>query len=326
MTDLLLLVFNLLISMTNADDLSWLKVEGRYIKNSKGEIVILRGVSIPDPEHLNLKKWDRPGVDASYLINKAVKEYGAKVIRIPVLPETDGKTGFFLNEKRYFENHLKPAVDLCKKLGVYVIIDLHYEKNFLDVKDNVFKFWNYVAPKFKDYSNVLFEIFNEPINPANWKIWRDQLAQPLVTRIREMAPNTPLIVGGPLWNTEVTDSVQHPIEGQNIIYSLHIYPNQWKRFDCEKRYGDMVRKYPVFMTEWGFDASSSDKKLVGNSSKYGEPILEWMKNNEMSWTVWSFDNRWSPAMFERNWTLKKGEKGMGHLVKKHLTNEKAIER
>ena len=47
-----------------------------------------------------------------------------------------------------------------------MIIDWHHMANTYDQVAETNAFWAYMAPKFKDDSHVIFELFNEPINTA----------------------------------------------------------------------------------------------------------------------------------------------------------------
>jgi hypothetical protein len=301
---------------TLAKELPWLYTQGNEIKQEDGKTVVLKGVSLPDLEHLNVKSKERHGMKTKALIKKAVHDFHAKVIRIPILPESeDNKTGFFKNMDRYYYKYLKPAIELCQKLGVYVIIDLHYVDDFLEKREKAFLFWQYMTPKLKRYSHVIFEIFNEPTTPYSWDKWATKMAQPLVNMIRNMGAVNLIIVGGPEWNNLMLGALDRPIKGRNIVYALHIYPNIWERKDWDKNYLPLIRRYPVFMTEWGYGNSRFDFKLQGDSKGYGKALTSWMDRYSMSWTVWCFDNVWAPALFNSDWSITNEQEGMGTFVK-----------
>ena len=292
---------------------SWLKVEGRFLKNERGKTVILRGVNIADPEHVNLK---REGKTAASLIELAVRDYGAKVIRLPVHPGTDGKTGFFVNKEAYVSKHLGPAIEKCRELGVYVIIDLHYVANYRGLWHRVSEFWRFIAPRYRVSSHVLFEIFNEPIYPNNWKTWRRLIAQPAVDLIRKHAPNNLIIVGGPEWSSNMSGAAQEPIKGSNIVYTAHVYPNLPKD-KWDSNFGPVLAKFPVFVTEWGYEYAE-EGPVKGTTSGFGFPFRNWLNKNGLSWTAWIFDNEWESRIFNVDWELTGGEFGMGEFIRDSL--------
>lgn len=295
---------------------NWLKVVGNKIVDSAGNQVILKGLNIADPEQLDVKSWERPGFSASIIANKAIA-LGAKVIRLPILPGNSSypKEGF-LNKLNgydiYFNYHILPLVKELTGKGIFVIIDLHYVQDYNTLSDKVTEFWTYMAPKFNTNPLVLYEIFNEPINPDNWTTWKN-LAQPTVDLIRKFAPNNLILVGGPYWSSHISGAVSNPIEGSNIVYVAHIYSNQ-PYSDLAKRYGEVIKKYPLFVTEWGFEYGGTE----GGDIVWGQDIANWLSYNNVSWTVWCYDTQWGPRMVDDKWNLRPSPGGMGMFVSELL--------
>ncbi|UOF00110.1 cellulase family glycosylhydrolase [Bdellovibrio reynosensis] len=293
----------------------WLNVVGNKIVNANGQTVILKGVNIADPEHLNLKTWERPGVSARSVANLATDTYKAKVIRLPILPGDPAypNEGFFSATNgwdKYFNNHIAPLVTELTNKGIYVIIDLHYVSNYDTLYSKVEAFWKYMAPKFANNPYVIYEMFNEPIYPDNWSTWRTTIAQPIANLIRSYAPNNLLLVGGPYWSSHIAGAATDPVLGKNIVYVAHVYANQTISM-WDSRYGAVADKYPLFITEWGFESGGTE----GGDITYGQNFETWMRNRGLSWTVWSFDILWGPRMFNSDWTLKPGPGGMGVFVR-----------
>jgi endoglucanase len=178
----------------------WLSVSGRYIKDPSGNNVILRGVSLVDVSVANSRARN-----AQALIDMATDNangWYARVIRLPVYPEAiDGQPGWNANPDTYFNNHLNPAVQYCVSKQVYCIIDWHYisDYNSSAIDTATRNFWSYVAPKYANTPNVIFELFNEPVNPNSWSTWK-ATAQPWVNLIRAAAPNNLILIGGPSWS------------------------------------------------------------------------------------------------------------------------------
>lgn len=293
----------------------WLQVVGNKILNSNGQQVILKGVSIADPEHLNTKPWERPGVTARSVASLATDKYNAKVVRLPILPGDPAypQEGFFSatnGGEKYFKNHVEPVVKELTAKGIYVIIDLHYISNYDGLYDKVAAFWKFMAPKFATNPYVLYEIFNEPIYPDNWATWKNTIAQPITDLIRQLAPNNLILVGGPYWSSHISGAAGNPVKGNNVVYVAHIYSNQsvdtW-----EMRYGAVADKYPLFISEWGFEAGGTE----GGNITYGTNIEAWMRSRGLSWTAWCFDINWGPRMFNSDWSLRTGPGGMGEFVR-----------
>lgn len=303
----------------------WLRVSGNKIINSKGERVILKGVNIADPQHLDTKPWERPGVTARGIASKATDEFHAQVIRLPILPGDPNypNEGFFSKTNGYdvyFNNHIKPLVDELTAKKVYVIIDLHYISDYSHLYPRVAEFWNFMAPKFKDNPYVMYEVFNEPINPNNWNTWKDTIAQPAVNLIRQHAPNNIILVGGPYWSSNILGAATNPVVGNEIVYVAHIYSNQTPKM-WDDRYLAVINKHPVFITEWGFEPGGTE----GGDINFGKNFEAWMAKHSLSWTVWTFDNRWGPRMFMTDWTLFEESLGMGTFVQGLLNAHQQIQ-
>lgn len=303
----------------------WLRVSGNKILNSKGERVILKGVNIADPQHLDTKPWERPGVNARGIASMATDEFHAQVIRLPILPGDPNypNEGFFSQTNGYevyFTNHIKPLVDELTAKKVYVIIDLHYISDYSNLFPKVQEFWNFMAPKFKDNPYVMYEVFNEPINPNNWTTWKDTIAQPAVNLIRQHAPNNIILVGGPYWSSNILGAATNPVVGNEIVYVAHIYSNQTPQM-WDDRYLPVINKHPVFITEWGFEPGGTE----GGDIEFGRAFEQWMATHSLSWTVWTFDNRWGPRMFMTDWTLFEESLGMGTFVQSLLSEHQTIQ-
>ncbi len=102
-----------------------------------------------------------------------------KVIKYLVVPSDSDVNGSPLvfdpcnlsepNNEAIYEA-LKDAVDYGAEKGVYSIICLDYHKPINDKVAEVNAFWGYMAPKFANDGNVLFELFNEPTDAAGMKL------------------------------------------------------------------------------------------------------------------------------------------------------------
>ncbi len=302
----------------------WLTVSGNKIINDQGQTVILKGLNIADPEQLDLKYWERPGVTARSVAAVVTDSLFAEVVRIPVLPgnATYPNEGFFSATNgydKYFNEHILPLVTEITSKGRYAIIDLHYVSDYGTLYPKVKEFWTYMAPKFANNPRVIYEIFNEPIYPDDWTTWKNTIAQPATDLIRSFAPNNLILVGGPYWSSHISGALTNPVVGSNVAYVAHVYSNQSATL-WASRYGEMVKKYPLFVTEWGFEEGGTE----GGNLTWGTQFESWLRTNGVSWTVWSYDTLWGPRMVNPDWTLKDGPSGMGTYVRDLLIEEKTL--
>ena len=292
-----------------------LHVDGKYFKDPYGNIVILRGFGFVSPD------WgdkNRAG-GMKWLIDKATNAsegWHPKVIRIMVEPAV-----WKSNPDAYFNKHLSPTVQHCIKKKVYCIVGwgkiANYNESATDRQ--IRAFWNYVAPKYKNTPNVLYELFNEPISPLAWSTWK-ATAQPWVDLVRSHAPQNIILIGGPHWDQMISGAANAPFKGNNLAYVAHIYPRTYYPHGWEAAVGVVANKHPVFVTEVGFQRVSKvgQTTVLGTLSNFGIPFKNWADKKGISWTVGTFDAAWEPVVFDYQWNVIGGENYQGQWVKDWL--------
>ncbi len=297
---------------------SRLGVSGPCIVDAEGQAVVLRGFSIADPETLEVK---RGAGTALKVLRRAVQEFGASVVRIPIHKGDGQGIGLSEGPSRYVEDFVDPLVDEAARLGIYVIIDLHIVGDYLPERDYAAASWSLLAARYGSHPHVLFEMFNEPVEPDSWDTWRASIAQPTLAIIRHAAPDTLVIVGGPYWSLHMKEAASHPLKDERIAYTAHIYPEMTEKV-WREQFEPVLAKHPVFVTEWGWDKSSVFP-LRGDLDGFGVPFAAWMATHNLSWTAWIFDNKWSSTMFDEEWNLLGGKDHMGEFVRDLLAEGQA---
>jgi endoglucanase len=294
-------------------------VDNKKIKTQKGQEKILCGVSIADPEALNNYVRGR-FLNLHQIMEIAVFDFRVNVIRLPVHPYgIDDQPGWISNPESYLKNHLDKAINKSIELDIYVIIDLHLICDYTSDEINklVTSFWTQIAPIYSDYPNVIYELFNEPLYPDDWNKWKE-IAQPWIDLIRKYAPDTLLLVGGPRWCQNMSGAAKNPFSGKNIVYSAHCYPDHLRDFN--KNWGDLVDKYPVFFTEWGYE-NPGKTPWQGTTSGFGEPFMKIINEKKLSWCAWCFDSDWPPRIFDRKWQLFEDKENYMSFFTKELLKE-----
>ncbi len=306
-----------LAQASSATSTPWLSISGRYIKDPQGKTVILRGASLVDVAVANTRTRN-----TNALIDMATDNangWYARVVRLPVYPDPiNGQPGWNANPDAYFTKHLDPAVQHCISKKIYCIIDWHYIKDYnsSDVDTATRAFWKYVAPKYASTPNVIFELYNEPINPDSWSTWK-KTAQPWVDIIRAAAPKNLILIGGPRWSQNVAEAATSPFTGSNLVYVAHFYPGQGGQSVWDASFGNSSSTVPYFITEWGWQ-QGGNVPTDGTKSGYGVPFSAYLDSKGVSWTAWVFDNSWQPVMFDTSWKLLGGEANMGQFTKDFL--------
>ncbi|HET9912928.1 MAG TPA: glycoside hydrolase family 6 protein [Anaerolineales bacterium] len=303
--------------VAHAINTPWLSVSGRYIKDPAGNNVVLRGVSLVDVGVADTRP--RGAVQLINMVTNEADGWYARVVRLPVYPNAIDETpGWLANPDDYFNNHLNPAIQNCVARQIYCIIDWHYiaDYNNSTVDTATRAFWNYVAPKYANVPNVIFELYNEPMNPDNWATWK-QWAQPWVNIIRSHAPNNLILIGGPRWSQNMSGAASSPFTGSNLVYVAHIYPEHGGQGTWDSWFGNAANTVPFFVTEWGWQ-QGGNTPTSGTLSGYGIPFSNYLESKGLSWTAWVFDQWWQPVMFDTSYNLLGGENYMGQFTKDFL--------
>lgn len=311
---LLLVTFNV-----DSQTKPWLHVDGNLVKNTAGNLVTLRGVSIIAPEYAT-RNPNNPKTPAEYIswLADSTRGWYSRVLRIPVCELNTNPVNAY--------NFVNPLVQQAIDLGLYVIIDFHNVSNYGSggtSQTTVMNFWKYFAPRYANSSNVLFEVYNEPVNPADWSQWKSFI-QPVVNAIRTVAPKNIILMGSPQWSTYTKYAVSNPISGTDIVYVYHIYPNQGTpTFSfLDSKFGNTANSIPVMITEFGWNqnASYSDNITYGKTSNWGIPFRTYLDAHlHIGWVNWVFDNYWMPSIFDKDWELMADE-NQGEFIKDWLAD------
>jgi endoglucanase len=302
----------------NNKQMPLISVKGNKFVDSNGKTVLFRGLSISDPDKLEMQgHWSK-----DHFVK--VKEMGAKLVRIPVHPVA-------WRERTPVEyiKLLDQAVGWCTELDMYVILDWHTIGNlqtelFQDpmydtTRLETYSFWRTMARHYAGHNTVaFFELFNEPttyrdqLGPISWSDWK-RIVEEEITLIRANNPQVIPLVAGFDWAYDLTPLRLNPIAAECIGYTTHPYANKraqpWEP-KWDEDFGFAASKYPVIATEFGGFArppSADGQPPVGESAgrgnrnaTYGPAIIKYLEDKGISWTVWCFDPEWGPTLL-RNW-------------------------
>lgn len=282
---------------------SRLSIKENKIINSSGRTIVLKGLMAPYAQKIDFED----NFNKSFY--KKVFESGGNVIRVPVHPDRWEK------DNDYFGRYLDPLVSWAGEKNNYVIIDLHFIGNIVTgtgnempkikekPKDFALNFWKQAASYFKEVPNVIFEICNEPalITSEEWY----KSAEEIVAAIRQTGAKQLIIVGGIDYSYDLSWVEKTPIKDNNIAYAAHVYPS---RKNWDYYFGEISKKYPVLVTEWGFidenRYSTKQQYLVGDEDSFGEPFLKYLEERNIGWIACWYDDVWEPPLFTKGFKDK----------------------
>ncbi|MGC9342748.1 MAG: glycoside hydrolase family 5 protein [Bacteroidales bacterium] len=224
-----------LFSLTNLfSQAPALFVKGNTLQTIHNDTIMLRGASLGDLASQNYYRMGgKNALDMLDVLTDTSKGWYINLVRIPIHPDVNwggDQTWPKINPVHFDTTQLRPFIDKATELGLYVMIDLHYVHNSYGidgmgvyVDKRLRDFWKFIAPRYANYENVMYELFNEPIDDCqDWNSWVDR-AQGWVDLIRSYAPNI-IWVGAPCWSQQIGGSALKPIKGGNIGYVSHFIP------------------------------------------------------------------------------------------------------
>lgn len=238
----------------------------------------------------------------------------ANTVRLPV------SEGYWLRGQpaqhctaQQYQGLIKKTIDTLTSMKLNVIIDLQWTDAGgqapgggagwqMPDNDSV-TFWKQVAPIYKSYTNVLFELFNEP-HPGSWSCWAAPCTitndtswvtdcsctrtftyqspgmQALVNAVRGAGANNVVLVAGMNWGYDLSLIAAYPITGTNIVYDTHPYPYTLKQpSDWAKYFGNISNTYPVMSAENGeYDCGTS----------YMKQLLSYFDAHMIGWIAWAW--------------------------------------
>jgi hypothetical protein len=155
---------------------------------------------------------------------------------------------------------IEQAIDFGNKNGIYIILDPHPDIPGINPpelpNDQVVELMGSLADRFKDRTNVIYGLYNEPHPDSlgdakkQWEAWMDRGTK-VAQAIRAKNPKSVLVVpGGRLWSRDFSYYRDHPFPFDNVIFDVHDYTSNYPEYKREM-WTWMIGKYPVFMGEWG---------------------------------------------------------------------------
>lgn len=256
---------------------------GKVVSLSTGKQAMLRGISLFWSDATGIQYYTN---DA---ISWAVQNLNIDVFRFAMGVEfydSDGGSKNAMSEGYSYKTSPETYISKIDQMvaaaienDVYIIIDWHShraEKEMSDAQD----FFAKVAQKYAAIPNVIFEIYNEPVNTP-WSTIQGY-ANTISASIRQYTQNL-ILVGTPNWS-QMTQ--YGGVNATNIAYVFHFYAGTHSKSTFGSRLtAAMNSGNAVFVSEWGTTAASGDGSP--NASASAE-WLDFMEANKISNCNWSF--------------------------------------
>ena len=258
-----------------------LHVDGLQVKDKYNQPFTLRGASTHGMH------WG----DGETFLNKTAfqnlrDEWGVNMVRL-VSYVTQG--GYTQGSKDKLDKHIQEGVSDLTDLGMYAIIDWHvHAENPNDKKSEAIQFFDTYSKMYKDQSNIIYEICNEPTGTP-WNQIRPY-AVDVVNTIRANDPDAIIVVGTNTWSQDVDEVATNggKIDDPNVMYTIHFYSGSHGESLREKVRTALKAGTPVFCTEFGVcDASGNG----GFDLEEADRWIDFFEENGISYCCWSLSKK-----------------------------------
>lgn len=258
-----------------------LHVDGLQVKDKYNQPFTLRGASTHGMH------WG----DGETFLNKTAfqnlrDEWGVNMVRL-VSYVTQG--GYTQGSKDKLDKHIQEGISNLTDLGMYAIIDWHvHAENPNDTKSQAIEFFDMYSKMYKDQSNIIYEICNEPTGTP-WNQIRPY-AVDVVNTIRANDPDAIIVVGTNTWSQDVDEVATNggKIDDPNVMYTIHFYSGSHGESLREKVRTALKAGTPVFCTEFGVcDASGNG----GFDLEEADRWIDFFEENGISYCCWSLSKK-----------------------------------
>jgi len=235
----------------------------------------------------------------------------------------------YIGHETIVKEKVETLVDACIKRGIYVIIDWHVHDALMNQK-SAYNFFLYMAKKYKDVPNVIFEIWNEPSMKNNdtktakkndygkyiyqWESDIKPYCEWIIRTIRNTGNNNIIICPTPNFDQQLYDAYDSPIDSKfnkNVMYSVHFYAGTtdfWADyltgnnltykihhpFDSGSSlyYLLKIYKLPVFVSEWGTSQFDGGQDPGRYCGKSESNLyLTRLSDYKISWCNWAISDK-----------------------------------
>ncbi|MGL1885787.1 MAG: glycoside hydrolase family 5 protein [Reichenbachiella sp.] len=252
-----------------------LQVSGNKLLNKNKEIVQLRGMSF------FWSQWQGQYYNSN-MVRWLANEWKCNIVRASIGIDHGG----------YAENpdlemkKLERIIDAAIVEGIYVIVDFHSHKasQYPELAHTLFES---VAKKYGKYPNIIYEIYNEPLD-EDWKTVLYPYSTEVISTIRKYDKDNLIVCGTRTWSQRVDEVIEKPINDPNIAYALHFYAGTHKASLRETAELALDNDLCLFVTEFGTMNATGDGKIDYEETKNW---MEWMDQNQISWCNWAVSEK-----------------------------------
>lgn len=299
----IVVIYTSILAQTPVQTHGALLVNGNQIVNENGVPVCFAGNSL----FWSNTGWGGEDFYNASVINWLYSDWNTNIVRAAMGVEDNG--GYISDASN--KQKVITVVDAAINEGLYVIIDWH-SHHAEDYEIEAIQFFEEMATLYGDSDNVIYEIYNEPLNTTSWDNTIKPYAESVISAIRAIDSDNLIIVGTSTWSQDVDIASDNPITGySNIAYALHFYAGTHGQWNRDKAQTALDNGVALFVSEWGAVNANGDGEV-----NYTETNL-WMDflcANKISHCNWALNDKDEGAS-----VLKPGSSSTGNWTANDLT-------
>ncbi len=258
-----------------------LHISGNHIVDSHGKVFVLQGMSTH-----GIMWEDFSNILSANSLKVLRDDWKCNAVRIAMYTEEWGGYTTGSSYAAQAKQKVINGVAQATNLGMYVIIDWHIlsDGNPQKHQSEAIAFFTEMANRYKGYSNVIFELCNEPNGGVSWASNIKPYCQAVVSAIRNTGAKNLIICGTGTWSQDIHDVVNNRLSDSNCAYTLHFYANthtDWLRQRLQQCYNSGL---PVLVTEFGTCDASGNGGFNESQTRQWYSLLAGLK---VGWFNWS---------------------------------------